>query len=86
MPLALLMLMWLVPQLAQCLAQLDRAEQVQRVAGLAGCMRLNTALLNLAQLVGRDAVLDRAVLVVEVVILYWSVPLIGPIACNRRAA
>ncbi|MFZ2883947.1 hypothetical protein [Nitrosomonas europaea] len=59
--------MWLLPRLTQ----LDRAEQVQRVAGLAGCMGLDAPLLNLPKLVGRDAVLDRAVFVVEVVILTW---------------
>lgn len=76
--------MWL---LAQRSAQLESAEQVQRFVSLAVCLRLDSALLNLLQLVGRDAVLDRAVLLVWVVILHF--PLLDQrlfSACRRNCA
>lgn len=50
-------------------------------------MRLDAALLNLLQVAGRYRVLHGRVLArVGVQVLHWSVPFIGPIACNRRAA
>src|SRR5690606_15979210 len=51
MPLALLMLMWLLLQFAQRLAQLERAQQVQVGHGLPVCVRLNAVLVNELHLV-----------------------------------